>query len=117
MLQHVMSKAGVPFIDNTVDIGIRIETREERYTIVKDYYDPKFNFPGRVRTFCTNSGAAYVVKDGKVSFRYVRVGKSFDNGMIAVLSGLDAGEQVAVNPIRAGVVLKQQRQGKAQGAK
>jgi len=62
-LQHVMSKAGVPFIDNIVDIGIRIETREERFTIVKDYYDPKFNFPGRVRTFCTNSGAAYVVKE------------------------------------------------------
>lgn len=62
-LQRVMTKAGVPFIDNTVDIGIRIETREERFTIVKDYYDPKFNFPGRVRTFCTNSGAAYVVKE------------------------------------------------------
>ena len=62
-LQQVMANAGIPFIDNTVDIGIRIETREERFSIVKDYYDPKFNFPGRVRTFCTNSGAAYVVKE------------------------------------------------------
>jgi len=62
-LQQVMTKAGVQFIDNTVDIGIRIETREERFSIVKDYYDPKFNFPERVRTFCTNSGAAYVVKE------------------------------------------------------
>ena len=62
-LQNVMAKAGVPFIDNIVDIGIRIETREERFSIVKDYYDPKFNFPGRVRTFCTNSGASYVVKE------------------------------------------------------
>jgi uncharacterized FAD-dependent dehydrogenase len=62
-LQNVMAKAGVQFLDNIVDIGIRIETREERFSIVKDYYDPKFNFPGRVRTFCTNSGASYVTKE------------------------------------------------------
>lgn len=62
-LQNVMAKVGVPFLDNIVDIGIRIETREERFPIVKDYYDPKFLFPGFVRTFCTNSGAAYVVKE------------------------------------------------------
>ena len=62
-LQSVMAQAGIPFLDNVVDIGIRIETREERYSVVRDYYDPKFIFPGRVRTFCTNSGAAYVVKE------------------------------------------------------
>ncbi|MDH3329389.1 MAG: FAD-dependent oxidoreductase [Desulfobulbaceae bacterium] len=62
-LQHAMTKAKIPFIDNVVDIGIRVETREERFSIVRDYYDPKFNFPERVRTFCTNSGAAYVVKE------------------------------------------------------
>ena len=62
-LQSAMAKAGIPFLDNVVDIGIRVETREERFSIVKDYYDPKFNFPGRVRTFCTNSGAAYVVRE------------------------------------------------------
>jgi len=61
--QDVMAKAGIPYLDNVVDIGIRIETREERYSVVKDYYDPKFIFPSRVRTFCTNSGAAYVVKE------------------------------------------------------
>lgn len=61
--QQVMAKAGIPFLDNVIDIGIRIETREERYSVVKDYYDPKFTFPERVRTFCTNSGAAYVVKE------------------------------------------------------
>jgi len=62
-LQRAMAKAGIPFLDNVVDIGIRVETREERFSIVRDYYDPKFNFPHRVRTFCTNSGAAYVVKE------------------------------------------------------
>ena len=58
-----MAKASIPFLDNVVDIGIRVETREERFSIVRDYYDPKFTFPERVRTFCTNSGAAYVVKE------------------------------------------------------
>lgn len=62
-LQDVMLQAGIPFLDNVVDIGIRIETREDRYSIVKEYYDPKFCFPGKVRTFCTNSGSAYVVKE------------------------------------------------------
>lgn len=62
-LQSVMADAGISFLDNVVDIGIRIETREERYSVVKDYYDPKFMFPGKVRTFCTNSGAAHVVKE------------------------------------------------------
>ena len=62
-LQRVMDKAGVPYLDNVVDIGIRVETREKHYSIVQDYYDPKFHFPDAVRTFCTNSGSAHVVKE------------------------------------------------------
>jgi uncharacterized FAD-dependent dehydrogenase len=62
-LQNRMDDLGIKYIDNIVDVGIRIETREENYNIVKDYYDPKFLFPDNVRTFCTNSGSAYVVKE------------------------------------------------------
>ncbi len=62
-LQQVMHSLEVPFVDNIVDIGIRVETRIEHYPIVKDYYDPKFYFPEKVRTFCTNSGNAHVVKE------------------------------------------------------
>jgi uncharacterized protein len=62
-LQDVMRANGVPFVDNVVDVGVRIELREERYPIVKDYYDPKFMFPKKVRTFCTNSRAAHVVQE------------------------------------------------------
>ena len=62
-LQMMMQSLGVPFVDNIVDIGVRIETRLEHYPIVKDYYDPKFYFPEKVRTFCTNSGDAHVVKE------------------------------------------------------
>jgi uncharacterized FAD-dependent dehydrogenase len=62
-LQDVMSSTGVSFTDNAVDIGVRIETRREHYPIVSDYYDPKFLFPKKTRTFCTNSGAAAVVQE------------------------------------------------------
>ena len=62
-LQSVMDKLNVDYIDHIVDIGVRIETRLDNYPIVSDYYDPKFMFPDNVRTFCTNSGAAHVVRE------------------------------------------------------
>ena len=63
-LQSVMDNLGIAYIDHIVDIGVRIETRIENYPIVHDYYDPKFIFPdNKVRTFCTNSGAAHVVRE------------------------------------------------------
>ena len=66
-LQDIMNKIGISYNDNIVDIGLRIESHEELYPIVKDYYDPKFIFPDKVRTFCTNSKAAYVVQEKYVS--------------------------------------------------
>jgi uncharacterized FAD-dependent dehydrogenase len=62
-LQRLMDKLNIHYIDNVVDVGIRIETRDKYYPIVHDYYDPKFIFPDKVRTFCTNSGKAYVVRE------------------------------------------------------
>lgn len=66
-LQDMMNRLGISYNDNIVDIGIRVETRDELYPIVKDYYDPKFMFPEKVRTFCTNSRAAYVVQEKYLS--------------------------------------------------
>jgi uncharacterized FAD-dependent dehydrogenase len=62
-LQRLMDELGVPYVDNVVDIGLRLEMRAPNYPIVEDYYDPKFLFPQKVRTFCTNSGKAFVVKE------------------------------------------------------
>ena len=62
-LQQLMDRLDVPYVDNVVDIGLRLEMRAQNYPIVQDYYDPKFIFPQKVRTFCTNSGKAYVVKE------------------------------------------------------
>ena len=58
-----MNTVGVTYSDNIVDIGVRVEMKEENYSIVKDYYDPKILFPNKVRTFCTNSGCAHIVRE------------------------------------------------------
>ncbi len=62
-LRKIMARVNIPYSDNSIDVGIRVETQEKRYPIVRDYYDPKFLFPERVRTFCTNSRSAHVVKE------------------------------------------------------
>ena len=67
-LQLFMNILNIPYIDNIIDIGLRVETKIENYPIVKDYYDPKFYFPNAVRTFCTNSGYAQVVQESYDGF-------------------------------------------------
>ncbi len=62
-LRKFMKETGIAYTDNSIDVGVRVETRIENYPIVRDYYDPKFLFPERTRTFCTNSGAAHVVQE------------------------------------------------------
>lgn len=70
-LQDIMNNLDIPFTDNVVDIGVRVETKLENYSIVKDCYDPKIYFPNKVRTFCTNSGNAHVVKEKYEGFSIV----------------------------------------------
>ncbi len=62
-LRRFMKDNDIEYTDNSIDVGVRVETRIEHYPIVRDYYDPKFIFPERTRTFCTNSGAAHVVQE------------------------------------------------------
>lgn len=51
--------------------------------------------------------AVYAVDaKGGVSFRQIRLGEPAADGMIEVLAGLSAGETVALEPIKAGMVLK-----------
>ncbi|MDG4550023.1 MAG: efflux RND transporter periplasmic adaptor subunit [Candidatus Contendobacter sp.] len=53
--------------------------------------------------------AVYVVKDGGVSLRQVRPGRT-DGETVEILAGLEPGETVALDPIQAGVHLKHQPQ-------
>ena len=54
----------------------------------------------------------YVVGDrDRIGFRQVRLGHETDDGQITVLSGLEPGERVALDPVAAGILLKKQRTG------
>jgi RND family efflux transporter MFP subunit len=72
--------------------------------------------PARALVYRSEVTGVYVVeKDGRVALRQVRVGNLRDGDMIEVLAGLEEGEQVALDPIRAGVYLKQQAGGRRGG--
>lgn len=51
----------------------------------------------------------YVAAQGKVQLRQVRLGESYSGDVVEVLAGLNAGEQVVTEPVKAGIYLKQAR--------
>lgn len=55
--------------------------------------------------------AVYVVRDGQIFFRQVRTGRVLEDGYVEVFAGLSEGEQLATDPILAGVLLKASRTG------
>jgi len=69
--------------------------------------------PAKAVAYRSEVRGVYVVEEtGRVSFRQVRLGRSRGES-IEILAGLEAGEQVAVDPVRAAVYLKDARAGKA----
>lgn len=53
--------------------------------------------------------AVYVIKGKHIYLRQVRIGRH-QGGQVEILAGLEAGEQVALDPIQAGIHLKEQNQ-------
>lgn len=75
---------------------------------------PRLLVPTRAVVHRSEVTAVYVVDaQGQVAFRAVRIGQSFADGnankRVEVLAGLNVGEQVALEPVKAGVLLKTQR--------
>jgi RND family efflux transporter MFP subunit len=60
------------------------------------------------------TGVYVIDADGDLSLRQIRVGRRLGDDLV-VLSGLDEGEQVALDPIAAGVALKAQARARAAG--
>ena len=56
------------------------------------------------------TGVYVIGDDGRVRLRHVRTGRTHADGSIVVLAGLAAGERVALDPVAAGTLLKQQRE-------
>ncbi len=53
----------------------------------------------------------YIVRDSRVMFRQIRAGRQHGQAGQEVLAGLSAGEQVAVDPVQAAIVLKSMHAG------
>ncbi len=76
---------------------------------------PRMRVPLQTVAFRSELTGVYVVgEDGRVSLRQVRLGERHEDGRITVLAGLSPGERVAMDPIRAGVLLKAQAQARQQ---
>ena len=54
------------------------------------------------------TGVYVVAEDGRVHFRQLRIGREAPGDLRVVLAGLQEGEQVALDPVAAGIALKQQ---------
>jgi RND family efflux transporter MFP subunit len=57
------------------------------------------------------TGAYVVGPQGRVTLRLLRAGHQVGDEMVEILAGLEPGEQVALDPISAGVYLKERAQG------
>lgn len=65
--------------------------------------------PSKALVYRSEVIGVYVVSsEGRVSLRHVRPGRAAEGGMTEILAGLDEGETVAVEPIKAGAYLKSQ---------
>lgn len=70
----------------------------------------KLMIPSQAIVYRSEVTGVYVVNaNGKISFRQVRSGGEHDENSTIILAGLDAGEQVALDPIAAGAQLIKQR--------
>ena len=61
------------------------------------------------------TGVYVVAPDGRIALRHIRLGRNNEDGTYSVLSGLSVGEQVALDPIAAGVLLKGAAKGQRNG--
>ena len=59
----------------------------------------------------------YRVKDRRIEFLQVRTGRPLGNGLVEVLAGLQEGDAVALDPLKAAIVLKEQHAQREAAAK
>jgi len=68
--------------------------------------------PAKAVVYRSEVTGVYVVgMDGRVRFRQLRIGRDVEDGLKVVLAGLQEGERVALDPVAAGIRLKQQNTG------
>lgn len=65
--------------------------------------------PAKAVAYRSEVTGVYVRKDGKIAFRQILLGKVDEHQRAHILSGLSNGEEVLLDPIQAGVALKESR--------
>lgn len=83
-------------------------------TFVKVYFatgeSRRLLLPARAVIHRSELTAVYVSeKDGRISLRQIRTGQERGDDMIEVLAGLDEGETVVLDPVQAGLALKERQ--------
>ena len=70
--------------------------------------DQKMRIPKQAIVHRSELQAVYVVKDREISLRQIRLGMENTDNTVDILTGLEPGETVALDPVRAGIYLKEQ---------
>jgi RND family efflux transporter MFP subunit len=71
--------------------------------------EPRITVPDQAVVFRSEVTAVYTVDDKqRIGMRQIRLGKRVNGGRLEVLAGLREGERIALDPIQAGALLKQQ---------
>jgi len=79
-------------------------------TAIKLSEDDRLVVPSEAVVFRSEVVAVYVIDaEGRLGFRQIRVGRELPEGF-EVLAGLRAGERVALDPVHAGIHLKEMQQ-------
>jgi len=110
-----------PFADpdsNTFKVRLKLPENIERLfpgMLVKTAFEtgvaPALIAPASAVVYRSEVTGVYVRdEDQRIRFRYVRLGDALGEEAVTVLSGLQEGDEVFLDPIAAGVALKRQRQ-------
>ncbi len=110
-----------PFADpasNTFKLRLMLPRKVEHLfpgMLVKTAFEtgiaPALTVPASAVAYRSEVTGVYVLDEDEehIRFRYVRLGEALGEEIVTVLSGLQAGDRVFLDPIKAGVALKHQR--------
>lgn len=111
-----------PFADATSHtFKIRVELPEGEYGVYPGMFvkvafmvgeEKRLIMPAAAVVHRSEVTGVYLLQGEQIHFRYIRLGSRLPDGRVEVLAGLQEGDRVAMEPIRAGVMLKAQRSGK-----
>lgn len=99
-----MVRLSIPVTDNSLFPGMLVKVA---FTVGES---SRVLIPRASLVYRSEVSAVYVIDaDGRVTFRQVRPGNSFAE-RIEILAGLELNETVAIDPVRAGIRLKNQQE-------